>query len=189
MKYLTIILLIVLFSGCREFYDEEFDEANASTSELQDRTYTATLLATDPSITEFAGNSEVVVENGTVKVSMDVTGVPSNLLQLHFGYVASDCSALSFSIPNEIGTPRNFSLTEDSSVESLLFDLRSSGAIPSDGTIDLDGMSFVVKAFSNFSGLSSAAGTTSFTIACGRLEVSSSVDSTSEPDDAPEVVQ
>jgi len=188
MKYLTIIMIVVLFSGCREFYDEEFDEVNASTSELQDRTYTTDLVATDASITDLTGNAEVVVENGSVKVSLDVTGVPSNLLQLHFGYVAADCSALSFSIPNEVGTPRNFSLSEDSSVESLLFDLRSSGAIPSDGNIDLEGMSFVVKAFSNFSGLSSAAGTTSFTIACGRLDVSST-DNTFESDEAPEEVQ
>jgi hypothetical protein len=184
MKWITILIIIFLSTSCREFYDEEFDEANASTSELLNRTYNAELVATDGSITQLAGQSEVVVKDGNVEVNLEVTGIPANILQVHYSFIASDCTALAVVIPNEVGETRSVNISENSSIDSLVFDLRSSGAIPSDGSVDLEGKSFVVKAFNNFSGLSNATGTNPLTIACGRLEVGPGVEATT-PDEEP----
>ncbi len=169
-KFIIFSCLLFMHS-CREFYDEEFDENNISVSPAQNRTYQSTLGATDVALTSLTGTSTVVVDSGSVKVDAQISGIPQNIIQPHYGFINTDCSLLSLSIPNEAGASRSYNISETLSTESLALDLQSSGAASSLNDIDLQGKSLIIKAFSNFSGIPSPTGTNVVTIACGELTV------------------
>lgn len=167
------LISFLAIPGCREFYDEEFDDSNVAVSAEQNRTYKATLQSTDPNLSAISGDSEVIVRDGDVRVDVNLSGIPQNIIQIHYGFISSDCSILTFAIPNEPGLERNYNISENLSTSALDLDLQSSGASNASGDINLEGKSFVIKAFSNFSGLPNPTGTNSLVIACGRLDVSS----------------
>lgn len=170
MKFLLILFLLV--SGCREFYDEEFEEfernranqRNEDGTVAEDNSYRAELTTTDQNVPDLWGSVNIDVRNRDVTIDLDLEGVPENLIQLHYSYINTDCSALQVGIPNLSSGTRSFTLNETVSVDGLASDLRATGTAQSEGDINLAGKSFVVKAFAN-----SSIETNQFIILCGRL--------------------
>lgn len=176
-----LFLFLLLASGCKEFYDEEFEEFQ----EVQDRTvqstsYTASLDSTDVNVPGMEGTVSVDVRDDKVTVDLRVNGIPQDIIQVHYGYIAGSCPNLSVALPDDITTTRSYSVTEESSTDALAEDLRSSGASSGSGDINLEGKSFVVKAFQNFSGLPNPSGTNVLNIACGELEVTDDSDASTD---------
>lgn len=175
------IFLLILFTGCREFYDEEFEDGQYQ-SARDNVTYTAELSSTDPGLPSLSGKSVVEVRNGNVTINLELSGVPENIIQIHYGYLSSGCSAFNLSIPIDSTSTRSFTVSETSTISALETDLSSSGASSFSGDTNLENKSFVVKAFSSFSGLPNATGTNSLIIACGNLQVTSQELSQEESD-------
>ena len=170
-----IFLLTVLITGCDEFYDEEFEDFQSESAlTTQDITYTAELRSTDPALSEMIGNATVDVRDDSVSVDYRLDNIPENIIQIHYSYLATDCDNLSSTLLNDTGLSRDFNASETTTTEALARDLASSGAATSTGDINLTGKSFVVKSFSNFSGIP-APGTNQLTIACGELSADESI--------------
>lgn len=192
MKQLLLLGLILL-SSCREFYDEEFEAFEESRSngntggtasgEGVNVAYSAELTPTDQSVTGLTGNARIDVQDDNVTVDLDIDGIPANIIQIHYSYMAADCSSLSISIPNNNTTTRSYTVNETTSLVALADDLRSAGAASSDGDTNLIGKSFVVKAFSNFSGLPNPSGTNQITILCGPITEATSDNSGNDNND------
>lgn len=192
MKQLLLLGLILLGS-CREFYDEEFEafeesRANGTgggtaSGEGINISYSAELAPTDQNVTGLTGNARIDVQDDNVTVDLDIDGIPANIIQIHYSYLAADCSSLSISIPNNNTTTRSYTVNETTSLVALADDLRSAGAASSDGDTNLIGKSFVVKAFSNFSGLPNPSGTNQITILCGPITEATSDSSANDNND------
>lgn len=174
IRILSLACLLSLL-GCREFYDQDFDVNNAVQDQIQDRGYVAVLNPTDPSSSSLAGDAQIEVKEGRVQVNVNLNGIPQNIIQLHYGFINSDCDLLNIIIPNSSETTRDFVISETFSTTALELDLQSSGAATSSRDINLEGKSLVVKAFSNFSGIPNPTGTNLLTIACGKLSVSDEI--------------
>jgi hypothetical protein len=170
--------------GCREFYDEEFKEFNESRRNDETTTggdgrddgvdvppasYTAELRSTDANLPDLSGTARIEVRDGDVRVDLDVDGLPANIIQVHYAYVAADCAALTLRIPNNNGERRSYTISETSSVRSLIDDLRATGAARTEGDANLEGKRVVVKAFTNFAGPDSPVGGSQLTVACGTV--------------------
>jgi hypothetical protein len=179
LKKLFILLTILVLGSCREFYDEEFEEFEESNGNRtttgqggrgsEDVSYSVELRPTDANVADLSGTAKIDVEDDEVTVDLDVDGIPANIIQLHYSYLQVPCSSLSILIPNNNSTTRSYTVSERTSVDALAEDLRSSGAATVNGDINLTGKTFVVKAFSNFSGLPNPAGTNQLTILCGEI--------------------
>lgn len=186
---LFIVMILIFTGGCREFYDEEFLEDEASLQQARNNAYVATLTSTDPALTTLAGNGRVELKDDVVSVKVELEGIPQNIVQIHYSFISAGCDQLNISVPNQGGT-RSYSINESLSRDALAEDLRSSGAATSQGDINLVGKSLIVKAFPNFSGLPNPAGTNSVTIACGELTVGEVTDTdsteTTDPAETPD---
>lgn len=174
IKIFFLLLSILSLSSCKEFYDEEFEDfeesrgrTSGSGGRSENITYSVELNSTDANLPDLSGTARIEVRNDEVTVDLDVDGIPANIIQVHYGYIAAGCNQLSLSIPNNNTTTRSYTVSERASVDALADDLRSSGATTTDRDIFLAGKSFVVKAFSNFSGLPNPTGTNQITILCG----------------------
>lgn len=167
-----LAMALILLGSCKEFYDEEFEEFEATAANnVQDITYNAELTSTDQTDTKLSGSATVDVRNDLVTVDIQVSGVPENLIQLHYSINNAPCASYDVSLTSDSISERTFEASETITVNALATDLASSGAATSSGDINLRGKSFIIKSFSNFSGLPNQAGTNQLTIACGELSV------------------
>jgi hypothetical protein len=174
MRKLILIMTILVASSCREFYDEEFleDEAAGVGSRSENVSYSATLNSTDPNLLDISGTAKVNIDNEVVNTSVTMSGLPQNIIQVHYAYIAANCQNLVVAIPTEIGTTRSYTLNETSSTTALSFDLRAQEAETAPGDTNLEGKSLVVRAFSTLGGLPTTDGTNVVTVACGELAIS-----------------
>lgn len=182
MKTLLCVGML-FFVGCKEFYDAEFLEDAASLQQAQDTNYKATLVSTDPNLTTLSGEGQVDIKEGSVQVNLSLEGIPQNIAQVYYSIINSACNLLNIAVPNEAGITRSYTVTENLSTEALQVDLQSSGATNSEGDLNLQGKSFIVKAIPNFSGVPNPAGTNAVTIACGELVVAEA-DTTTDSDES-----
>ena len=168
--FLFFTFLSMSVVSCREFYDEEFLEGGNESTVQDDVAYSATLQSSDPNLSQVSGDAKVDVTNGEVKTDIAVNNLPRNIIQVHYAYSASDCSAFNnASIPVEVGDTRNVTLSESFTTEALTFDVRSSSA----GDINLENKSILIKGFSNLVEGNTAP---AFIIACGTLAIDNTVD-------------
>lgn len=164
MKHLfgLLFLSFTLFS-CRDFYDEEFENGTTVSPVFENATYEVDLESTNTSLTDMSGNAILDIQDGNVDLTISLSGIPQNIIQVHYGYSPAPCANLSFAFPVEMGTTRNYNISETLASEALTFDIRNAGASP-----DLEGASLVIKAFSSVSDAGGTGGQV-FTIACGEL--------------------
>ncbi len=171
------LILILVLGGCREFYDEEFEEFNenqrinqtgsgGTTQDVPPASYTVNLASTDSSLSDLSGTARIEVENDNVRVDIDVDGLPANIIQVHYAYLTAECSTFGVPIPNNGGHRRSYTISETSSVRALIDDLRATGASQSNSDTNLEGKRLIVKAFSNVVGTNSGI---QLTIACGNV--------------------
>jgi hypothetical protein len=187
--FLLSLVMLSFLSSCKEFYDEDYrnsDLRNESISneDLRDTSYVVDLKTTDFNVPNLKGSARIVVQNDEVKVNLSVSGIPANLIQLHYTYLTVPCNALSFVLPSNSPTIRSYQINETTSIYALAEDLRSSGASSGADDINLLRKSLVVKAFSNFSGIPNSDGTNQLTILCGEIKLE---ENTSSSDDLNEV--
>lgn len=171
IKNLTLLGLFIL-CGCREFYDEEYEEFEASRptqSEMNNVSYRSNLRSTDPNLVGLDGTAMIKVNEEDVDITIDVDGIPQNIINPHYTFISADCSTQNFTIPNDLGTTRSFNISERITTTALESDLRSSGAYS--GNINLEGKSIIVKAFSTLTNLPDTTATNSIVVACGEIEV------------------
>lgn len=186
-----VLLFLILFAGCREFYDEEFEEfeerrRSEGTDSNGNASYEVELQSTDQNVPDLRGDARIDISGENVTVDIDVDGIPANIINLHYSYISASCSELSISIPNDSTTTRTFTLQESTSLDALADDLSSSGASSSQGDTNLLGKSLVVKAFSNFSGIPNPNGTNQIIILCGQIVKRNSESSTTFDPTLPE---
>ena len=174
---LLIGLPLISLIGCREFYDDEFEEFQAQQNRTtggsggsgEDVSYTSTLTTIDPTLPDLNGTANVNVVGDEVEVSLSVNGIPLNINQIHYSFINADCSTQVTTIPVEPGETRSFTLSENLSTSALQLDLRSSGASTND--INLAGRSFIVRGFSNFTTVPNPSGISSIALLCGEVNV------------------
>lgn len=170
---LTLGFFILLsLSSCREFYDEEYEEFEAtrpSQREGQFISYRADLESTDPLLPELGGSASVKINDEDVDISIDIDGLPQNIINLHYSIIGADCSTQNFTIPNNLTSTRSARLTESITTRALEADLVATGTVSSG--IDLRGKSLIVKAFSNLVSLPDTSNVNSIVVACGLIEV------------------
>lgn len=179
---MLLLLLGVFFSlnGCKEFYDEEFLDGNNVRADKENANYDVTLSAVDTSLTELAGQAQVVLDGENVTVAIDLSGIPENINQLHYGFVAADCSAFTNVIPVELGSTREYQINEELSRRALDFDVEAGGL----DSNSLEGKSLIIKAFSSLTTTVPNA-SSSYVLACGTLD-ESAVESVETDDTNPE---
>lgn len=168
----TVLLLVLLFSGCKN-YDDPNDDGNEETSELtlDNVQYEASLSSTGTNANTITGTATVDVQGDNVSVNVSLSGVPQNTTRLHYAYVLADCSALAATLPNDTSGTRSFTLNETISLAALQNDIASSGAASGSGDTNLGNKNFIVKAFSTVPDQFNTGGSASITIACGPLNV------------------
>jgi hypothetical protein len=176
MKFL--ILGLLLFSGCKNFYDPADEDEASNSEQLVNVSYEATLSSTDTNVPGITGNASVDVQGESVSIKVNLDGVPVDVTQVHYGYIAADCSLITLAIPNDSTGTRTVNLDEQTTPVGLQNDLVSSGASRFNGDFSLQDKSFVVKGFSPFTTIPNTSGTNSITIACGPLNVSGSFTTT-----------
>lgn len=166
---IRFIIIIIFFAGCKEFYDEEFEEFE----ELQSQTvadeanFSAELVSTDSSLESLSGSGGIVFSGDEASVEVKLKGIPGNIGQITYSILFSPCSSFALSVPRSNQDERTVEIRERLGRSSLLEDLRSAGAASTDLT--LDGKSFVVRGTPQFAGLPNPSGTNELIIACGRL--------------------
>lgn len=165
LSFFSAIILFLILSSCKEFYDEEFLDGPIIVSSSRNVNYSANLQSTDVTLTNMNGEAKVQVDADDVKVSIELDGIPQNIIQLHYTYTESPCDTFNISLPSELGTTRTYTITENLSGAAFDLDVESSGS----GDNNLEGKSFVIRAFSNL--IDSTSTTTPFVIACGQLQV------------------
>lgn len=176
MKYFKIFIMLSFIGGCKEFYDEDyknFESTNDTISNEDPRntSYYADLNTTDMNLSNLKGSARIIVQNDEVKMNLSMSGIPSNLIQLHYTYLNIPCGALSIAIPNDNGVTRSYQINETTSLIALENDLRSSGASSGENDINLLGKSVIVKAFANFAGIPNQNGTNQISILCGEIKL------------------
>lgn len=172
----TLLLTLFFLLGCKEFYDEEYEEdpnssGTTSSQENANTHYEATLAGTSTALTNLQGTGKVVVQGNDVTVNIQASGIPDNLLQIHYGYIAAACSTLNVAIPTSATGTKTFSLQETTTLSSLQQDLATSGASSAPGDQDLSTKSLVVKAFSSVATGNTGTAGLPLMIACGDLNV------------------
>jgi phage gpG-like protein len=190
MKLFKIFLMLSFIGGCKEFYDEDyknFESTNDTISNEDPRntSYFADLKTTDLNAPNLKGSARIIVQNDEVKMNLSVSGIPSNLIQLHYTYLNIPCGALSIAIPNDNMTTRSYQINETTSLLALENDLRSSGASSGENDINLLGKSVIVKAFANFAGIPNVNGTNQISILCGEVKLETTMVSDEVFNDVP----
>lgn len=176
IKYIGLLIVLSLI-GCREFYDEEFEEFEATrTTQTANVSYEAQLESTDPILVDLQGDVTINIREENVEVRIDLNGLPQNIINPHYSFITADCSTQNFSIPNDLGTTRSFNFSENITTTALQSDLRATGA--GGGDINLERKSIIIKAFSNLTNLPDTSGVNSIVIACGEIMVTSNGAST-----------
>jgi len=181
---MKILLMGLLFlSGCKGFYDEADDNGLTYVLDGGNVKYGASLASTDPNVPGITGAVDVDVKQDNVSVTYNLSGVPQNLTQLSYGYIAADCSDINLALPSDTDGTRTVNFSEETTLKALQNDLASTGAASSSNDINLANKSFIVKGVSVLS--SNLPGSNLITIACGPLNVSSSdnIEVTDEPVD------
>ena len=165
----TFLLFSFLLLGCKEFYDEEFEEFEASRPQTvsEDSRFLAELTSTDGALTSLTGEATIEVNEEKTTVEVKLKGIPANISKVTYGIISAPCNALSLSIPNTDQEDRSLEITEGLTRTAFLEDLRSSGAVQVD--LVLNGKSFIIRGVPKFSGLPNSAGTNELTIACGEI--------------------
>ncbi len=168
-----MIMGLLLFSlmGCREFYDEEFEEFEETRprDESENITYNAALDSTDPNLTGLRGDVRMSITGENVEIRIDIDGLPQNVTGAHYSFLNSDCSTQNFSIPHDpTQSTRTINISESITTTALRADLQV-GGVPAD-LRNLDGKSIIVRAFANFSDIPNPQNTNSIVIVCGTLE-------------------
>lgn len=168
---MRLVFLLLLCFSCKEFYDEEYEEDQLEQEEFSNESgsYEITLRSTDPLRPTPTGDATIEVADGSVDVSYNITGVPSNFIQLHYAYVTAPCQSFSSSLGPSTGLERSFSATENLSLASLAQDLASSGAATTTGDTNLIGKRLIIRGVTNFSGTPNPTGTNQLIIACGDI--------------------
>lgn len=168
-----IIMWLLLFStmGCREFYDEEFEEFEESRprDENENLTYNAELDSTDPNLTGLRGDVRISITGENVEVRIEIDGVPQNVTGAHYSFLNSDCSTQNFSIPHDATqSTRTVNISESITTTALRSDLQL-GGVTTD-LRNLNGRSVIVRAFANLSDIPNPQNTNPIVIVCGTLE-------------------
>jgi hypothetical protein len=173
-KLMSVFFLCLALSGCKEFYDEEFEEyeERGSQSVSDEAIFSADLLSTDSSLGGLSGFAQIELSGERASIEVNVKGIPGNIGQITYRLISAPCSSLSLSIPQSNFVERTFELREGLTRSALLEDLRSSGSPQED--LSLRGKTFVIRGTPQFSGLPNEAGTNELAIACGELSDSSS---------------
>lgn len=179
-------LILLLISGCKFVIDDGEDNSKNFQTEEANRTYEASLASTDVKVPGIVGTSKVDIQGDVVNVNLELNGVPQNITQIHYGYIAADCSSLQLALPSDINGTRTVKLNEDITLTALQNDVAASGSALVTGDTDLGAKSFVVKAFTVLNSVPNAIGTNTLTIACGRLNLTSSGDTGETTDKNPE---
>lgn len=182
-KFIFLLSTLFILASCKEFYEKDFLEDADSSNESENVTYTTNLSSTDASLSRLTGTAKVDVQNENVKVDVSLSELPQNIIQIHYGYSTSPCSALTNSIPAELGTTRSYNISEDLTSVAFNFDVQSAGS-----DTNLAGKSFIIRAFSNLENAGTTGGTV-LNIACGELAVDTtdSTDTTETPTTDPQV--
>ena len=164
------LLLFSLF-GCREFYDEEFEEfeQNRPQDDNENLSYSAALDSTDPNLTSLRGDVRMSITGENVDIRIDIDGLPQNVTGAHYSFLNSDCSSQNFVIPHDPAqSTRTLNISESITTTALRADLQT-GGVPTD-IRNLEGKSLIVRAFANFSDIPNPQNTNSIVIVCGTLE-------------------
>jgi hypothetical protein len=176
MKVIFTLLILSSLIGCKEFYDEDYKNFESSTDnvnneDLRNTSYFAELKTVDFNVPNLSGTARITVKDEEVKVSLTASGIPANLIQLHYTYLNVSCRDLSFVLPNDNLITRTYQINETTSTDALENDLISSGASTGSGDINLLGKSLIVKAFTNFPDIPNTSGTNQLTILCGEIKL------------------
>lgn len=179
------ILLMGLFilAGCKGFYDEADQDGLTYLLDGGENSYEASLATTDSNVSTISGTAHVDVKQDSVSVTYNLAGVPQNLTQISYGYIAADCSAISLSLPNDTEGTRTVNFSEETTLRALQNDLASTGAASSSNDINLANKSFIVKAVSVLA--TNLPGSNLITIACGPLNITTgdNIEVTDQPDE------
>lgn len=163
-------LLLFTSLGCREFYDEEFQESRPQ-DDNENFTYNADLESTDPNLTGLRGDARMSITGENVELRIEIDGLPQNVTGAHYRFLNSDCSTQNFSIPHDATqSTRTINISESITTTALRADLQMGGV-----TTDLrslEGKSIIVRAFANFTDIPNPQNTNSIVIVCGTLEES-----------------
>jgi hypothetical protein len=164
-----LILIFFLLLGCKEFYDEEFEEFEERRSQTVTGSsrFIADLTSTDGALTSLSGDATIEVKDEAISVEVVLKGIPSNISKVTYGIISEPCSSLSLSIPNSNQGDRSVEIKEGLDRAAFLNDLQSSGTVQND--LVLIGKSFIIRGTPQFSGLPNGAGTNELTLACGEL--------------------
>ena len=165
-----IRMLFLLFSfflvACDQMYDEEFEEFEARRNQtVSGSSYSAELQTTDDSVPGIEGDVSISVRNNDVSLDLNVSGIPQNLTQIHYGFINNGCLGIEREFSADLTSTKNFNISENTSLDAIRDDLAGVGADD-----NLDGKSFVVKAFPQMT-VPDAQGVTPVTIACGVLQL------------------
>ena len=168
---------LATFTGCKEFYDDEFNEASITqNNEDQDNKYEVDLVATDVNFTDLTGKGTIDIKDGVVNVNISVDEIPQNFTQVFYTYSSADCSSLQTTFPANTTSTRNYSNAETLTDDALSQELIASGASQGSDDTDLANTSLLIRAAPIADGLPSPSGTNMITIACGALTLSEDQD-------------
>ena len=161
---------LATFTGCKEFYDDEFTEAAITqNNEDQDNRYEVDLVATDANFTDLTGKGTIDIKDGVVNVNIGLDEIPQNFTQIFYTYSSADCSSLQTTFTADTTSTRNYSNSETLTNDALSQELIASGASQGADDTDLANTSLLVRAAPIANGLPSPSGTNMITIACGSL--------------------
>jgi hypothetical protein len=175
------LCLFFLLFGCKEFYDEEFEDfEQRRREEVSDQeAFLADLVSTDSSLGSLSGTGLIEFSGESATIEVSLRGIPGNLNQMTYKIITAPCASLSLPIPQSNLEDRSFESTEGLTRSALLEDLRSTDT--NQNELTLSGKSFIVRGTPQVSGPPNETGMNELTIACG--ELSPRRDSTSENTD------
>lgn len=173
MRTLFLALTLITASSCKEFYDEEFEEAALTQqNENENRSYEATLVSTDGILTNLTGTVSIDVRDDVVNTQIQLDDIPQNMVQVYYTYSSADCTSLATTIPANQDSIRNYSSNETLTKDALVQELIAAGASSAPDDSNLEGTSLLIRAAPIANGLPSPSGTNVITIACGQLTLS-----------------
>lgn len=161
-----ILLSFFLLIACDQMYDEEFEEFEARRNQtVSGSSFSAELQTTDDSIPGIEGDVSISIRENDVNLDLEVSGIPRNFTQIHYGFTNSDCLGIELELTSDLSETKNFNISENTSMDAIRDDLAGVGADD-----NLEGKSFVVKAFPQ-SISSGSQEVLPVNIACGVLEL------------------
>lgn len=143
-----LLICIILFSSCDQFYDEEFEtDQNQSqdASDVEEISYESDLESTDPSLLNLTGNVRINVDSSNVTIKMSAEKIPSTITQLHYDFSINPCPVVSIYNSESMDT-KSFDIDETMTKESFSNQLRLASL--GNNLTNLQDLYFIVKAFS-----------------------------------------